>query len=284
MFDARVISESSKLVRSSQALIHCITNYVTANDCANILLAFGGSPVMADAPEEVVDITSISSGLCINIGTLNKTTVEASLIAGRHANELGIPVTLDPVGVGASVFRTETALLLLKEIKFSAIRGNMSEMTALIHGVGRTNGVDVAPDDCITESNWRERGELLKKFARTIGTVAVASGPVDVITDGNSIFGVHNGTVRATQITGCGCMLTSVVCLWIAACRKLMSSIGDLESSISAVTTFGICSEVAENNTVDKQRGNGTFRCELIDAASILTSGDLEKLARVESV
>ncbi len=276
------IIESIKQVKQSHPLLDCITNYVTVNDCANIILAYGGSPVMADCPEEVEEFVSISQGLNINIGTMSESMRNAALIAGKCANRLGIPVTLDPVGVGAATLRTKTALELLHEVKFAAIRGNMSEMKTLIYGVGATSGVDVSESDTITADNWREYGELLRNFSKTLGgTVLAASGPIDVIANSSDYYGVLNGTPTMTQITGCGCMLTSIVCLWIAGCRKCGLGIDDLKATLSAICTFGVCGEVAEEKTKIRKGGTGTFHMELFDAASTITPEEVAERARI---
>ena len=143
-------------VRNSCPLIHNITNYVTVNDCANIVLACGASPIMADDKDEVAEITTICSGLNINIGTLNSRTIDSMLIAGKKANELGHPVVLDPVGAGASKLRTDTAMKLLEEVKFTVIRGNISEIKTLASGNGSTKGVDADVADKVTEENLEE--------------------------------------------------------------------------------------------------------------------------------
>ena len=156
-----MLEEMLKNVREKSPLIHNITNYVTVNDCANVVLACGASPIMADDQEEVAEITSICTGLNINIGTLNTRTIESMVIAGKKANELHHPVVLDPVGVGASTLRTQTALKLLKEIQFSVIRGNISEIRTLMEGTGNTKGVDADLADAVTEENLDETIELL---------------------------------------------------------------------------------------------------------------------------
>ena len=129
-------------LRSRSPLIHNITNYVTVNDCANMVLACGASPIMADDAAEVEEITAICGGLNINIGTLNSRTVTSMLLAGKKANQLGHPVVLDPVGAGASHLRTDTAFRLLREVQFTVIRGNISEIKTLASGAGTTKGVD----------------------------------------------------------------------------------------------------------------------------------------------
>ena len=147
-------------VRERTPLIHNITNYVTVNDCANILLACGGSPIMSDELQEVEEITSICGGLHINIGTLNQRTIPAMKAAGKKANACGHPVLLDPVGAGASRLRTETAEELLKEVKFTAIRGNISEIKTLALGMGTTKGVDADSTDAVTDATLEEQSHL----------------------------------------------------------------------------------------------------------------------------
>ena len=146
-----MIKECIENVRKKKPLIHNITNYVTVNDVANVLLACGASPIMSDDLEEVEEITSICGGLNINIGTLNENTILSMFRAGKKANELGHTVLLDPVGSGASKLRTDTAVSLMKEIKFNAIRGNISEIKTLALGNGSTKGVDADVADAITE-------------------------------------------------------------------------------------------------------------------------------------
>ena len=156
-------------VRGKSPLVHCITNYVTVNDCANMLLACGGSPIMADDPEDAVEITGICKGLAINIGTLNQRTIPVMLAAGKRANELRHPVVLDPVGAGASALRTDTALRLLEELKLTVIRGNISEMKTLAYGSGTTKGVDADVADRVTEDNLDGAVSFARELARRTG-------------------------------------------------------------------------------------------------------------------
>ena len=156
-------------VRQKSPLVHNITNYVTVNDCANMLLACGGSPIMADDPEDAVEITSICGGLNINIGTLNQRSIPTMFAAGKRANQLGHPVVLDPVGAGASKLRTDTALGLLEQVKFAVIRGNISEIKTLAQGSGTTKGVDADVADQVTEDNLDEAVLFARELARRLG-------------------------------------------------------------------------------------------------------------------
>ena len=156
-------------VRKSVPLVHNITNYVTVNDVANVLLACGASPIMSDEPGDVGDITAICGVLNINIGTLNERTIEGMFAAGRKANELSHPVLLDPVGAGASALRTDTAIRLMEEIKLTVIRGNISEIKTLSLGSGTTKGVDADVADAVTEENLSEAVACVKDFAKKCG-------------------------------------------------------------------------------------------------------------------
>ena len=168
-------------VRQKSPLVHNITNYVTVNDCANMLLACGGSPIMADDPEDAVEITGICKGLAINIGTLNQRTIPVMLAAGKRANELRHPVVLDPVGAGASRLRTDTALGLLEKVRFSVIRGNISEIKTLALGSGTTKGVDADVADRVTEENLDGAVAFAKDFSRRAGAVIAITGAIDIV-------------------------------------------------------------------------------------------------------
>ena len=167
-------------LRSRCPLIHNITNYVTVNDCANMVLACGASPIMADDAAEVEEITAICGGLNINIGTLNSRTVTSMLLAGKKANQLGHPVVLDPVGAGASQLRTDTAFRLLREVQFTVIRGNISEIKTLASGAGTTKGVDADVADKVTEENLDSAVAFAKAFAARTGAVVAITGAIDI--------------------------------------------------------------------------------------------------------
>ena len=170
-------------LRSRSPLIHNITNYVTVNDCANMVLACGASPIMADDAAEVEEITAICGGLNINIGTLNSRTVTSMLLAGKKANQLGHPVVLDPVGAGASQLRTDTAFRLLREVQFTVIRGNISEIKTLASGAGTTKGVDADVADKVTEENLDSAVAFAKAFAARTGAVVAITGAIDIVAD-----------------------------------------------------------------------------------------------------
>lgn len=180
-------------VRENSPLVHNITNYVTVNDVANIILACGASPIMSDDESEVEEITSICGGLNINIGTLNKNTIPSMFLAGKKANSLGHKVLLDPVGAGASKLRTETAVNLISKIKFDVIRGNISEIKTLALGSGTTKGVDADVSDAVTDSNLKKSVEFVKDFANKMQCVIAVTGAIDLVSDGKKCYAIRNG-------------------------------------------------------------------------------------------
>ena len=196
-------------VRKNSPLIHNITNYVTVNDCANILLACGASPIMADDINEVEEITSICNGLNINIGTLNSRTINSMHKAGWMANRLSHAVLLDPVGVGASELRTRTAVELVKNIKFDVIRGNISEIKTLANGSGSTRGVDADIRDSITEENLTEYVKFAKQLSKNMDAIIAISGVIDIVADSKDAYVIYNGHKIMSKITGSGCMLSA---------------------------------------------------------------------------
>ena len=192
-------------VRETTPLVHNITNYVTVNDVANVLLACGGSPIMSDDIQDVEDITSICGGLNINIGTLNQNTIPSMFAAGKKANKLGHPVVLDPVGAGASALRTQTALKLLEEVKFTVVRGNISEIKTLAAGSGATKGVDPDGPDAVTEGNPDATAAFAKSMAERLNAVVAITGAIDLVADGKTCYVIRNGRPEMGKITGTGC-------------------------------------------------------------------------------
>lgn len=261
-------------VRTKNPIVHNITNYVTVNDCANILLAVGASPIMADDIAEVEDITAISSALVINMGTLNERTIESMVRAGMHANKLGIPVIFDPVGAGASRLRNETLVTLFKNIRFSVIRGNISEIHAVAKGSGKTRGVDAAASDAINEANLHGAIEFAKSLAKKLHTVIAISGAIDIVTNGDRAYVIYNGHPVMARITGSGCMSTAVCGAFVGANPENI-----LDATATAVCAVGICGERAAK-ICEK---TGTFRTLLIDEMSVLDENTLTGGLRCEA-
>ena len=271
-----MLKEMLENVRKTCPLIHNITNYVTVNDCANVLLACGGSPIMSDDGEEVEEITSICGGLNINIGTLNQRTIPAMHKAGRKANELGHPVVLDPVGAGASVLRTQTAKNLIENVKFTVIRGNISEIKALALGEGGARGVDADVADKVTKENLAQAVDFAKEFARKTGAVIAITGAIDIVADGEKAYCIYNGHPMMSSITGTGCQLSAITAAYVTANPET-----PLEAAAAAVCLMGICGEKAYERLTQLD-GNATYRNYIIDTIFRLTGEELEKCARYE--
>lgn len=269
-------------VRERQPVIHCITNYVTANDVANMLLAAGASPIMADGVGEALDITDISHGLVLNLGTLKESSVETMVIAGRRAAELGHPVVLDPVGAGASAFRRESAMRILEEVPVSVIRGNASEIRALAREHSFSRGVDADQREALTRKNRRETVDMAKAFSRQTHAVVVMTGAVDLVADEKRVCFIKNGSPLMGRITGAGCMMDGVLAAVLAALRMHDGAGDDFWQVVQAVAGVGICGELADEKIRRTGGGNGSFRMHLIDAMSRLTDEDVKRRIRLE--
>lgn len=264
-------------VREKKPLVHCITNYVTVNDCANILLACGASPIMADDATEVEEITTLCGALYLNIGTLNTRTVESMLLAGKRANALGRPVVLDPVGAGTSALRTQTAQELLAQVRFTVIRGNSSEIRALAQGTADTQGVDASTADAITEDNLCQFLDFAKAFSAKTGAVIAITGAIDIVSDSKTTYIIRNGHSMMSRITGTGCMLSAVIAAYCAA-----NPTDTLKATAVAVCAMGLCGEQAHLRTAKAGAGTGRFREALMDAMSLLDGNTLKAGADVE--
>lgn len=272
------IELAARNVRESCPLVHNITNYVTVNDCANALLACGASPIMSDDISDVVDITSICGGLVLNIGTLNARTVESMVAAGKRSAELGHPIVLDPVGAGASAMRTETAGRLLDELPVAIVRGNMSEVKALAGSSSSTRGVDVCPEDAVTEENIGQAASFARDFASKTGCVVAITGVIDIVADQERSFAVRNGSELQGRITGAGCMLSS-----IAGAYAVANPDKPLEAALAAVCLAGVAGEIAESR-MGALDGNGSYRTYLLDALFNVSPEELARTASVEEV
>lgn len=272
-----MFGEMLRNVREQVPLVHCITNYVTVNDCANILLACGGSPIMADDEQEVEEITSVCNGLTINIGTLNSRTVKSMMLAGKRANALAHPVLLDPVGVGASALRTRTAIKLLETVRFTAVRGNISEIKTLALGSGNTKGVDADVADAVTEQNMERVIAFAGEFSRKTGAVTVITGAVDLAVDGKQAYVIRNGHPMMSKVTGTGCMLSVMMAAYLTANKD-----APLQAAAAAVCAMGIAGERAYEKMLAAHGGSGSYRMLLMDEISNMDEKILEQGARYE--
>jgi hydroxyethylthiazole kinase len=256
-------------VRQQNPLVHNITNVVVTNFTANGLLALGASPVMAYAKEEVADMAKIAGALVLNIGTLTHDEIEAMLIAGKSANEHGVPVVFDPVGAGATPYRTETARRIVDEVSISIIRGNAAEVANVIGEEWAIKGVDVGEGTGNTI-------ELAQTAAKKLNTTVIITGKDDVLTDGRTTYVVHNGHTFLTKVTGAGCLLSSVIGAFSAVEKDL------LLASVSALATYGVASEMAAKQT--EAAGPGSFQIELLNQLSKVSLEDIIKNANIEKL
>ena len=263
-------------LRARGPLIHCITNYVTANDCANLLLACGARPIMADDPAEAEEITALAAGLVLNIGTLHQQTLPAMEGAGRRAKALGHPVVLDPVGVGASAFRTAAALRLLDQVRPTLIRGNASELKTLARGSGATRGVDAAAADRVTPENLDQMAAFVKAFSARTGALVAMTGAIDLVSDAVTTYCIYNGHPDMGRVTGTGCQLSALSAAFLAA-----NPDAPLTAAAAAVCAMGLCGETAHSR-LGPLDGNATYRNYIIDAMDRLAPGTLEQGARYE--
>lgn len=251
-------------LREKRPLVHNITNHVVMNVTANALLASGASPVMAHATEEVEEMVSLAGALVLNIGTLTSPWVEAMGLAGKQANALNIPVILDPVGSGATTFRTETAKQLLRELSVHVVRGNASEILSLVQSESVTKGVDAV-------HQVNEVRDAAVTLARTLNTTLAITGPVDFITDGVRTLEVSNGHEMMGRVTGTGCTATALIGAFSAVEEDAM------DAAASALAYFGLSGEMAASSA----QGPGTFQMALLDALFNVDADQLEKGARI---
>lgn len=268
-----IINECAKLVdevRKACPLVHNITNYVTVNDVANIELAMGSSPIMADDENEVCDITSISKALVINIGTLNSRTIEAMLKAGKTANEKNIPVVLDPVGAGASKLRNDTTKKILDCIKCAVIRGNLSEMSFIAGLDVSTKGVDSSDAD-----SKNDKLSVAKTVAEKYGCVAAITGEIDVVTDLKRTAEISNGHKMLSSVTGTGCMTSGLVGGYCGAGDNFIAA-------VTAISSMGIAGE----KSFEKfgTYGTGSFHIGIIDEISRLDSKTFMERAKINEL
>ena len=275
------IEETLKNIQEKNPLTHCITNRVTINDCANASLAIGGSPLMAEDADEMEEIVTIANALVINIGTLKHPQIEAMKISSAQANKTNIPITLDPVGVGVSKLRNNTTIDLINNYNISAIRGNITEIKTiakLFNVTDETNtakGVDVCNDDIITKDNLKANGKIIAKTAEKLNTVILASGPIDILSDGKTTIAIYGGDEMMPLITGSGCMLSSIVGSCIGATNPF-------DGTLLAILAMNKAGEKARAKVDEENLGTGSFRTLLIDALYKTDAEELSNESKIE--
>lgn len=247
-------------IRQSKPLIHQITNYVVMNETANATLALGALPVMAHAKEEVEEMVGLAGALVLNIGTLSPAWVDAMLLAGHAANERGVPVVLDPVGAGATHYRTEVAKRILVEVDVAVLRGNAGEVATLVGVAAEVRGVE-------SIDAGGDPAELARAAAKGLGVVASVTGPVDHVSDGETVIAIANGHPLLASITGTGCMSTAMTGCFLAVNRD-----NPLNAAAEALVAFGVAGEDAAVGA----KGPGTFHVQLYDALAALDPATLD--------
>jgi hydroxyethylthiazole kinase len=251
-------------LRERKPLVHQITNYVVMNETANATLALGALPVMAHAREEVEEMVGLAGALVLNIGTLSPHWVEAMLAAGKAANAAGVPVVLDPVGAGATRYRTDTARRLLEQVDVAVLRGNHGEVATLVGVEAEVRGVE-------SMGAGGEPAELARAAARKLGLVASVTGPVDHVSDGERVLAVANGHELLASVTGTGCMASAITGCFLAAKQDRF------EAAAEALAAFGVAAEDAAREA----KGPGSFHVGLYDALAALDPETLDSRARI---
>jgi hydroxyethylthiazole kinase len=255
-------------MRERKPLVHQITNYVVMNETANATLAIGALPVMAHAREEVEEMARIASALVLNIGTLSEHWVEAMLLAGSAANARRIPVVLDPVGAGATVYRTETARRILDLVDVTVVRGNAGEVATLVGAAAEVRGVESMATEIAA-------ADLAREAARRLGVVASVTGPVDQVSDGEHVLSVANGDPLLAAVTGTGCMSSALTGCFLAAKPE-----EPLDAAAEALAAFGVAAEDAAAGAA----GPGTFHARLYDALYALDPVTLDSRMHIEEL
>lgn len=261
------IAELREQVRQQRPLIHHITNFVVMNDTANVTLHIGGLPVMAHDREEVAEMVAMAGALVLNVGTLSPDWIEAMLIAGKRANELGIPIVLDPVGAGATSLRTASNRRLLEELRVAVVRGNSGEIGALAGMGGVVKGVEavVEADDPVAAA---------QKLAQQYQTVVAVTGKRDIVTDGSRVLAVDNGHEWLKTLTGTGCSATTVIAAFAAIERDYVLA------AAAGLACFGVAAELA----APQAHGPASFKVAFYDAIYHLSAEQIRAGARVTSL
>ena len=263
----QVIHNIRKTVKQTQPLIHCITNPISINQCANGILAIGARPMMAEHPKEVSEITRTAQALMLNLGNITDARMESMLRSAQTAKDENIPFLLDAVGIACSTLRREYVKNLLNTAIPTVIKGNYSEIQALYQDSYRSSGVDA---DSSLDIYTIDHAAI--SLARSLGTVILASGKVDIVTDGKRLYHIRNGAPLLSQITGTGCLQG-------ALCASYLSAKPGIEAVITGSSVLGICGELARTD-----RGTGTFLCSLMDKLSMLTDTEIEENLKVEEI
>ncbi|VYU44606.1 hydroxyethylthiazole kinase [Clostridium tertium] len=267
----KLLDIKNKLI-IEKPLIHCITNHITINDCANVVLAIGGKPIMAENKREVSDITTSAKALAVNLGNISDNRMISMMISGEVAYKNNIPSIIDIVGVNCSNLRLKFALEFINKCKPNVIKGNMSEIKAVLGLVTNSKGVDVNDEDNTTEKTINNNINIVKNLSNKTNSIVVATGEIDLISNGNETYVIENGCIELSMITGTGCMLNAL----IATC---ISSGFVLEGAILGTLIMGISGELS-----NKAKGTASFKVDLLDNISTINDKDIIEKSKIRVV
>ena len=277
-----ILKDSAEIfanIQEKAPVVHNISNYITATDCANMTLACGGSPTMADDPDEVEEIAAACAGSVINMGNTAGHYQERMLRTGMGNNKVDHPLVFDPVGAGAAAHRNAVLENLLDKVHFSVIRGNISEVKFVGDKSSKANGVDAASEDLASEDTIDGIAEYAKKLSERLNTVIAISGPIDVVADANKAYLIRNGHPMMSRVTGTGCMLSSAVGVFAAANPDNL-----LEATAVCISAYGYAGELAYEKVQSTNGGTGSFRMFLMDAMSNMDNETFLQGAKIEEV
>ncbi|MGG7142547.1 hydroxyethylthiazole kinase [Clostridium nigeriense] len=264
--------EIKNKVMINNPLIHCITNHITINDCANVVLSAYGKPIMAEHYKEVSDITASSNALAINIGNITDGRMKSIMISGKTAYEKKIPSIIDIVGVSCSDLRLNFAIDFIDKCKPRVIKGNMSEIKAIFGLDTKSKGIDVNEEDITTYDTLKNNIYIVKELALKTNSTVVATGSIDIISDGNKTYTIENGCEELSRITGTGCMLNVLIATYI-------SSKDIINSAILGTVIMGICGELSRD-----AKGTASFKIELLDNISTIKDEDILERIKIRVV
>lgn len=269
---------SIRNIKTTQPLVHQITNHITANDCANATLAIGAIPIMAESPCEVEEITSRAQALVLNLGTLSESKLDAMLKAGKTAQGHSIPIVFDPVGVGISKFRATAADKILTHVRPTIIRGNISEIKTLVGSASVSIGVNNGETNSYRGNELNVLLQLVAKAARKLGSVVVCTGKLDIISDGNTIYTVENGHPMMTDVTGMGCMCSAIIGAYAGAINDFAAA------CVLGAATCGIAGEQAFQKISARKEGSGSFRTRVIDELYLLNEDQIARESKIHRI
>ncbi|MDR0913129.1 MAG: hydroxyethylthiazole kinase [Methanobrevibacter sp.] len=286
----KLISEvisTVKKIKTENPLTICLTNAVTINDCANAILAINGSPAMTDYDKDIGDLVKIAKSLVINLGMLNDDKIKGIYEGCTVANQFNIPIVIDPVAVGVTTNRNELILDLIAKFDISAIRGNISEIKSIAKllnlkeieklEINTAKGVDASENDLVNKNNLKQYTKIVEELSKYTNSVIIASGPIDIISNGKTSYAIENGDEMATKITGSGCMLTSIVGSYIGVSNPLTGA-------ITGSLIMAIAEEQAKEYVDKDKSGTGTFRVKLIDYLSLMDDKTIKTYSRINNV